>query len=60
MTSERLQILSFKIALAGESSADNFQPRVTFVFEAQRIGVKPEEQSSIKIQTTISQRNLDM
>jgi len=60
MTSERLQILSFKIALAGESSADNFQPRVTFFFEAQRIGAKPEEQASIKIQTTISQRNLDM
>lgn len=59
ITSERLQILSFKLKLFGASDTDYFQPRVSFVFDVQITGTKPEEQSTIKIQTTVSQRNLD-
>lgn len=62
LTSENLEIVSFKIG-PDESwdQNDNEQPRVTLFFEVK--GTKdprPELQPVIKIQTTISQRNLDV
>lgn len=60
ITSPSLAILTFRPVLAGNSQDDDLQPRVTFLFEVQRIGKKPEEQARMRIQTTISQRNLDI
>lgn len=60
LTSEELVITSFKIA-SDESwgQLDNLQPRVTLSFEIKRENPRPEMEPKIKIQTTISQRNLD-
>lgn len=60
ITSQSLEILTFKPVLAGESQQDTLQPRVTFLLEVRRIGTRPEEQASMRIQTTVSQRNLDI
>ncbi len=55
LTSNDLQILAFNINLAGVSQYDDLQPRITILLD-----IKGKEQSNIKIQTTISQRNLDV
>jgi len=62
LTSEELEIISLKFNLSGESQDDTDQPRVTLFLDlkggkGQKIlELRPE----IKIQTTISQRNLDV
>ena len=55
LISTNLQASNFNINLLGQTQADNLQPRVTFFLEI--IG---KEQSKIKIQTTVSQRNPDI
>jgi len=61
LTSEFLDVVSFKIASSGWAPGDAFQPKVTIFLEAKMIkNKKPELQPTIKIQTTISQRNLDL
>ena len=61
LTSEDLEITSLKFKLSGESQADTDQPRITLFLEIKGgKGQKPELQPLIKIQTTISQRNLDV
>ena len=55
LTSDELQISPFNVELAGQSQYDNIQPRVTIFLE-----ITGKEGSKIKIQTTISQRNLDV
>jgi len=55
-------VVSFNIGPANSwDQGDYEQPRVTIFFDIKGKGggVKPEEQPRIKIQTTISQRNLD-
>ncbi|PIR02724.1 MAG: hypothetical protein CO031_00820 [Candidatus Nealsonbacteria bacterium CG_4_9_14_0_2_um_filter_37_38] len=62
LTSDRLEVVSFNIGPANSwDQGDYEQPRVTIFFDIKGKGggVKPEEQPRIKIQTTISQRNLD-
>jgi len=56
LTSDQIEITSLKFNLIGQSNTDKIQPRVTVFLEA-----KPKnlDQPKIKIQTTISQRNLD-
>lgn len=63
LTSDELEIEDFKVNLIGEKQppADEIQPRVTFFLKikggkGQMTEIRPE----IKIQTTISQRNLDV
>lgn len=58
LTSPNVEVLTFKIAGFGWSQNDNLQPRVTFVLEAQgrSLRLKPR----IALQTTISQRNIDV
>jgi len=62
LTSGKLEILSFNVG--GEESweqYDNLQPKVTLFFEIKGgKNLKPELQPKMKIQTTISQRNLDV
>lgn len=60
LTSEFLDVSSFKIVPNGWDEGEGIQPRVTLFLEAKMIkNNKPELQPSIKIQTTISQRNLE-
>lgn len=57
LTSDSLQITDFSVDISGEYQppADNLQPRVTV-----SLGVEGQEESGIRIQTTVSQRNLDV
>ena len=61
LTSEDLEIISLKFNLLGEGQDDTDQPRVTLFLDIKGgKGQKPELQPEIKIQTTLSQRNLDV
>jgi len=60
MTSSAFKINTLKFKLSGERQDDSLQPRVTIYSEIKGAGQKPEERPQIKIQTTISQRNLDI
>lgn len=62
LTSENIEVFSFVIRIVGEPQDEdpNFQPRVTILLGIRGKGERPEEQPQIKIQTTISQRNLDI
>lgn len=62
LTPEDLEIISFKIGpVESWDQADTDQPRVTFFLEIKGgKGQRPELRPLIKIQTTISQRNLDV
>jgi len=55
LTSGNLEVANFNVNLLGETQTDDLQPRATFFLE-----IKGKEQSKIKIQTTVSQRNLDV
>ena len=57
LTSADLEIVSGNFKLSGQSQDDDLQPSVTISFEIQK-GTQPE--SKIRLQTTISQRNLDV
>lgn len=57
LTSNNLEVSSLIFDLSGESQADNLQPRVTILLKIKNANAaKPE----MTIQTTISQRNLDI
>ena len=58
LTSNDLQVNFLKFNLSGQSEDDDFQPRVTIFLEIQIKG--PGGQPKTRIQTTISQRNLDV
>lgn len=61
LTSNALKVLSFNIGPADSwYQTDKKQPRVTLFLEIKGAGLKPEAQPEIKIQTTISQRALDV
>jgi len=58
LTSDDLEVISFKFKKFGFEQDDNIQPRVVIFLE---ITKKNQTQApKIKIQTTISQRNLDV
>ncbi|MCH8244355.1 hypothetical protein IIB97_00505, partial [Patescibacteria group bacterium] len=60
LVSDNVVVTSLKFILKGESQDDNLQPRVTFAFEIEGQGVKPESRPKLQFQTTISQRNVDV
>jgi prepilin-type N-terminal cleavage/methylation domain-containing protein len=60
LTSPRLQITFLNFSISGEGQDDDLQPRVTIFLDIRGKGMRPEEQPRIKLQTTISQRNLDI
>jgi hypothetical protein len=63
LTSDELQVLSFIIGSDDSwDENDDLQPRITLFFEIKgnRAGLKPEEQPVLNLQTTVSQRNLDV
>lgn len=59
LTSNKLEIAQLKFNLTGESQGDDLQPRVTIFLEVKGKGTL-EASQRIKIQTTLSQRNLDV
>lgn len=58
LTSDGFDVISFNVVIPGNDPNDNLQPRATIFMEihGRGSGFQPE----IKIQTTISQRNLDV
>lgn len=61
LTSDDLEVTVFNIGPAASwDQDDNDQPRVTLFLEIKTRAVRPEHQVKIKLQTTISQRNLDI
>ncbi|MCP6719240.1 MAG: prepilin-type N-terminal cleavage/methylation domain-containing protein [Patescibacteria group bacterium] len=58
LTSDDLKVTLLKFQLAGQGQGDNLQPRVTILFEIRKEGVLGSPET--KLQTTISQRNLDL
>ncbi|MFH1841330.1 MAG: type II secretion system protein [Candidatus Nealsonbacteria bacterium] len=60
LTSANLEVISFNINLIGESQWDNNQPKATLFLKIKGTGEKAEQQPEISIQTTISQRDLDI
>lgn len=60
LTSAKLRITSLRFSLSGETQGEDLQPKVTIFLEIKGAGQRIEEQPLMKIQTTISQRNLDI
>jgi prepilin-type N-terminal cleavage/methylation domain-containing protein len=61
LTSSDLDLLSFNIGPDDSwDQNDDLQPRITIFLEIKGKGPKPEQEPGIKIQTTVSQRNLDV
>ena len=60
LTPEELEVTDFKINLSGEYGGDERQPRVTILLQIKGRRGMIEEFPEIKIQTTISQRKLDI
>lgn len=58
LTSDDLEVVSFKIEKFGLEQDDNIQPRITIFLEITK--KDQTEAPKIRIQTTISQRNLDV
>ena len=59
LTSAKLNVTSLKFNLIGAGQNDDLQPLVTVYLEITTSGLSGESQK-IKIQTSISQRNLDV
>ena len=57
LTPDDLEITSLKFQLSGQDQEDDLQPRLTISFEIQK---ENQPESKIRLQTTISQRNLDV
>jgi prepilin-type N-terminal cleavage/methylation domain-containing protein len=60
LTSNSLSVNNFSINLSGNSQLDNVQPRVTLFLNVKGTGARAEQQAEAQIQTTISQRKLDI
>ncbi|RJQ13831.1 hypothetical protein C4553_02180 [Candidatus Parcubacteria bacterium] len=54
-----LQITNFRFVIQGDGSSDTRQPMITIIGRFENIGVRPEEQVSINVSTSITQRELD-
>lgn len=60
LTSDNLRVVYFNIDLSGQSQADDLQPRVTIYLEIESERQVPGSPPEIRIQTSISQRSLDI
>ncbi len=58
ITSDKFTVKKLKFDVAGDSVGDNIQPRVVVVLEMEANEAIPKP--NMKIQTTVSQRNLDL
>jgi len=57
LTPDNVQVKKLSFGLSGECQTDNLQPRVTIAMQIQTKEVDPQ---TLNIQTTISQRDLDV
>jgi len=57
LTSPKIKINSLKFKIKGETQNDTFQPMVTVIIEAE---TREEDTLKVTVQTTISQRDLDV
>lgn len=57
LTSPDVTVSNVKFRLAGESTVDTKQPRLTLTFQA---GVRSEPDFVLRMQTTVSQRDVDI
>ena len=60
LTSDNLTVTSLQFVLQGESQNDDLQPRVTFAFEIEGQGAKPDARPKLQFQTNVSQRKVDV
>lgn len=61
LTSENIIMESFNVVVIGDDEEDpNTQPKITISLKARAKGEKQESRPEIQIQTTVSQRNLDI
>jgi len=60
LTSDNLSVESFGVKLLGESQEDYLQPRVTFTLTLRGQGSPEEERVEVSLQTSVSQRNIDV
>ena len=60
MTAPEINVTDFDFYISGQDPLDDFQPRVTIVIRAVAGEEFVREQSEIQVQTTISQRRLDL
>jgi len=58
LTSDDFEVTSFNFQVSGDNAGDRLQPRVTVFLDIKAKG--SGQQPRIKIQTAISQRNLDL
>ncbi len=58
LTSDDLEVKQLEFRIYGENQDDDNQPRVTLSFEIEKRGVS--NSPAVKLQTTVSQRNLDV
>lgn len=60
LTPTNVEVEQFNVYLMGQFKLDNFQPRTTVVLKAKSKTSKEIYSSSVRVQTTISSRNLDV
>lgn len=62
LTSDALQVLLFNVNILGQYQppTDYLQPKITIFLDIKGKGLRPEDRPEIKIQSTVSQRNLDI
>jgi prepilin-type N-terminal cleavage/methylation domain-containing protein len=60
LTSSSLEMTRLMFSVIGNSQSDNLQPRVTISMAIRLKSARQSEDPLIKIQTTVSQRNLDV
>ncbi len=60
LTSPNVQITNFKITVTGSSPADSVQPTVTVFIEGKAGGLGDSTDSTFSMQTTVTQRLLDL
>lgn len=60
LTGNDTQVVAFGIRLTGEGQDDLLQPRLTFSLSLQNKSQKQESQQILRLQTTVSQRKVDV
>jgi len=60
LTSANLEVADFQVRLSGETQSDNLQPKVTILLRMKGKSPLEEMNPEIIVQTTLSQRNLDI
>jgi len=60
LTSSNVEVSAFNLNLIGESQTDHLQPRVTFFLSLSRAATRTATAPLLEIQTSLSQRKLDL